>query len=216
MSVGIERTPRSRWWDEDHPPSSVIPSFEIFAHNSGTSPIDARLELTAYDMHSQALLPLPDLHAQRHVTLLAGQNTELHSLKHESHGDRDDDSGPINEESLIVLCARLVDPISGTTLSRVVDWPEPFRYLHWAADTAVVAKVVDNAPGSYWQKHVCLQTNRPVKGCFVSAAGQDSPEDGPTWEDNMVDLLPGEKIILNVNGLLTNEVEIRFLNDWEL
>lgn len=179
------------------------------------SPVEARLELTGYDMYTQTSISFPAIHTPRQVTLAAGQNTELYSLAHKPPPG-EEDAGPITEKSLIVLCARLVDPVSGMTLSRIVNWPEPFRYLRWASDTSVVAKVTDHPAGSVWEKQVHLSTNRPVKGCFVSEIGFSSDADEPVWEDNMVDLLPGEDIVLNVNGLPSDHVEVRFLNDWEL
>lgn len=42
----------------------------------------------------------------------------------------------------------------------------------------------------------------------------DEPE--PLWEDNMVDLLPGQEISCRVKGLKGKNVSGRFLYDWEI
>lgn len=224
ISVGVERKPPSLWYDEDHPKKRGLPAFEIFAHNITPVRVEARMEISGYDMHSQCAIPFPSVHSPLPVTLEAGRNTELYSMGHTSEADAQESTaepgtqsdGALDEQSLIVLCVRLIDPSSGKTLARVVDWPEPFRYLHWAPDTSVAAKVIEAPEGSEWEKRVLLSANRPVKGCFVSGVGLPFEAAEPLWDDNMVDLMPDEEIVLNVNGLLSDKVAVRFLNDWEL
>ncbi|KAL4789573.1 hypothetical protein BDV19DRAFT_394947 [Aspergillus venezuelensis] len=50
ISVGIERTPRSRFIDEDHPRETEIPTFAIFAHNMNHHPVTLKLRTKALDM----------------------------------------------------------------------------------------------------------------------------------------------------------------------
>jgi len=36
------------------------------------------------------------------------------------------------------------------------------------------------------------------------------------WEDNMLDLMPGETLSVGIKGLNGREIKRQFLNDWEL
>lgn len=163
-------------------------------------------------MRTQSYIPFPEHKAKVDVTLEAGRNSELHSLVYQGGGPPEVEAEM--EKSLVVLYAKLVDPASGVTVARIVDWPEPFRYLTWAPDTQVKTRVVGSSDPA-WKKQVEVSANRPVKGCFVSATAGSGNED-PEWEDNMVDLMPGEELSLRVNGLGDREIGVRFLGDWEL
>lgn len=204
VSVGIERTPWSRWIDEDKPRESYIPKFEIFAHNTGIEEVKATLKIEAWDMHSQRRIEFPE--AEKEVVLTAGYNTELAELKNPE---------TLSEESLIVLCAKLEDA-DGKVLSRLVNWPEPFRYLRWPKDTKVEVHIGEDED-QRWEA-VTVEANYPVKGCLLSLGrsgdGTDSVE--PTWDENMLDLLPGEKLAVRVKERRGRDVKARFLNDWEL
>ncbi|KUJ17064.1 uncharacterized protein LY89DRAFT_646183 [Mollisia scopiformis] len=131
ISIGIERTPWSRWIDDDHPRMTEIPSFETFAHN--TTPFEKKftLSLSAYDMYKHEYITLPPDHAAQEVTLEPGQNTELGSLAMLKS---------VGEESLIILAASLVND-KREVEARIVNWPEPFRYLSWHEDTRVSVAV---------------------------------------------------------------------------
>ncbi|KIW42675.1 uncharacterized protein PV06_06201 [Exophiala oligosperma] len=227
LSVGVERTPRSRWVDEDHPLDSYRPTFEIFAHNTTTEAVEAVLEVKAYDLFGGEWTDAgPD--ARRKVTLTAGYNTELGTV-----GPQD----AWTEEGLIVFEARLVDPATKRTLARMVNWPEPFRYLQWPADTKVTASVekVVSADGSdktkkksgtvredeevRFEDAVTVVANRPVKGVWLEPeydGTEDESEPEPLWDDNMLDLMPGQEVKVLVKGLRGRPVKVRFLGDWEL
>jgi beta-mannosidase len=214
VSVGIERTPASRWIDEDHPLESYRPKFQIFAHNTTTRPVEALLELKAYDFLAGKWTDAgPD--ARRKVTLAAGYNTELGALEPQDAW---------TEESLIILEARLVDPVTDKTLARMVNWPEPFRYLKWPAGTKVTTSV-EKASGNtlvdevQFEDVVTAVANHPIKGLWLEPVYDGTEEESepePLWEDNMLDLMPGREIKVLVKGLRGRPVKVKFLGDWEL
>ena len=228
ISVGVERTPLSRWIDEDHPRESEIPSFSVFAHNTTTSDRSCELLIQTYDLQTQVWLDLDKQHESHEVTLLRGRNTELVELNRQESW---------TEESLIIVVAKLVQkhPTS-RTLARIVNWPEPFRYLSWPATTKVDIKVhhatedlkeskVDtdvlailSQRDINWKDFVSVTTNYPVKGLWLEPIydGLETHDDTePLWEDNMLDLMPGETLRIGVHGLRGRGVKARFLNDWE-
>lgn len=136
--------------------------------------------------------------ASRQVTLLPGQNTELGTLINSSE---------VNADSLIILSTSLIDG-NGAALARFVDWPEPFRYLNWPKGTKLTTAVVVENEG--WET-VQIQSNNPVKGVLLNVESGEMPE----WEDNMVDLLPGDRVQVRVKGLEGRKITSRWLNDRE-
>ncbi|KIW98715.1 uncharacterized protein Z519_00377 [Cladophialophora bantiana CBS 173.52] len=217
ISVGIERTPRSRWIDEDKPKDSYIPNFALFAHNTTSDEVKCTLEMRAYDLHSGKAVDLNWAGVSSEVILSAGYNTELGSLKPHASW---------TEESLIILDASLIDPSSKKVLARFTDWPEPYRYLRWPTDTRVTVSVqsvkndktnTDN--DTHFENLVTITANQPLKGCWLEPVydgneKEDEPE--PLWDDNMFDILPGQEVEVGVNGLRGRKVNVRFLADWEV
>lgn len=189
--MGIDRTPWSRWIDDDHPRETEIPQFEVFATSIRQQKMT--LVLKAYDMQSWKYVEVSSS-LPSEVELSANQNTELGKVKPN-----------MTEESLIVLSSTLLNE-KGEAEARLVNWPEPFRYLQWHTDTKVSIKVHQNS--------VDITTNYPVKGCLLYVDYEDGED--ATWEDNMLDLMPGETLSVKVWGLEGREVKTRFLNDWEL
>ncbi|PKS06037.1 hypothetical protein jhhlp_007871 [Lomentospora prolificans] len=211
LSVGVERTPWTRWVDEDKPNASSIPGFDIFAHNTTPNDVTCDLVLRAYDFATGKYTVLPAEDAKRSVTLKAGRNNELGSLKKQNSW---------TEDSLVILELTLVESGSGKELARFVDWPEPYRYLYWPAGTDVAIKLDEageNADG--WENVVTISSEQPLKGVWLEPVydGTEKDEDPePLWEDNMVDLVPGSERNLRVKGLKGRKVKARFLADWEV
>ncbi|KAL7946925.1 glycoside hydrolase superfamily [Trichoderma barbatum] len=215
ISVGIERTPNSRCPDVDDLRDSYIPFFEIFAHNTSNQHVVCALILQAYHLDTGAWTQLSPSEASRVVTLRAGYNTELGQLGAQASW---------TEDTLILLEASLVDIDSGVILAREINWPEPFRYLVWPEDTKLNIRVEEivgqrEGEGQTWENKVTIVSNQALKGVWLEviydgAETDDEPE--PLWEDNMVDLLPGQEISFRVKGLRGREVTGRFLYDWEI
>lgn len=208
ISVGISRSPLLRTIDDDKPMDSKVPIFGVFAHNTTSKLTTAKLIQSAYDMHTGKYIELPE--AEKSVKLLPGQNTELGELKNPKEFD---------EESLIVLCATLVAE-DGSVLSRFVNWPEPFRYLVWPKDTKVSVEVrKSESKDKEWEDEVILKANQPIKGLLLSVEfeeGKGEDIEDPDWEDNMVDLMPGDEVKIGVRKLGGRKLTWRFLGDWEL
>lgn len=224
VSVGIQRTPTSRWINEDAPDKSRVPGFEIFAHNMLSHDQKCALMIEAYDFHTGTWTTLDERDQKRHVTLQAGYNTEIASLPSQQSW---------SENSLVILQATIVDIESETPLARHVSWPEPYRYLYWPKDTKVdisidsskvtridsIGDILESSLAGEWADTVTICSNQPIKGAWLEPVYDgtekiDAPE--PLWEDNMLDLMPGQPLKIGVNGLNSRKVKVRFLYDWEL
>ncbi|KAL3457030.1 glycoside hydrolase superfamily [Aspergillus heterothallicus] len=204
VSVGVERTLRSRFVDEDQPRESEVPQFAVFAHNMGFQEVGFVLRTRGFDMHLNKWVA--GYESEREVVLAANQASELGDLRIPEE---------VGEESLIILLVELVDGC-GKSVARIVDWPEPFRYLHWDPETRVAARVVPDSKtedglGLAWE-NVEVESNAPVKGCLLDVDSGEMVE----WEDNLVDLLPGEKVVVRARGIEGREITVRWLNDWEV
>jgi beta-mannosidase len=126
----------------------------------------------------------------------------------------------LTEDSLIILCATLFDE-NNHPVARSVNWPEPYRYLQWPKDTAVTVtmgkQLATNGNGashSAFPEVVEIVANQPVKG-FLLYIGYDDGEEAD-WEDNMLDLMPGEKLTVHANGINGRKILSKWLGSWEL
>jgi beta-mannosidase len=154
------------------------------------------LLLSAYDMQKHEYIALPPATAKQEVILQAGYNTELGSVEMPER---------VGEESLVILAARLVNE-KGEVEARIVNWPEPFRYLSWHENTSVSVSVKE--------AEVRVKANYPVKGCLLYVGYEDGED--AEWDDNMLDLMPGEELSVKVKDLNGRKALAKWLNDWEL
>ena len=111
-----------------------------------------------------------------------------------------------NEEARIVVAAYLFDNKDGAQLARYVNWPEPLKYAHLQRPKGVQVEIVGGGEA------VEVSAEVPIKGVAVEVADDDA--DTVVWEDNCVDVVPGEKIRLGVKGLKEGDrgrLGVRFL-----
>lgn len=94
-------------------------------------------------------------------------------------------SGEINNlaDEPHVLAARILD--SGVTISRDVDWPQPFKYLSFAG-RGVKVEAQD--------EHYVVSVERPTKG-IVFEEGDET-----VLSDNCLDVVPGDPQKVNFRG----------------
>ena len=71
---------------------------------------------------------------------------------------------------------------------------------------------VEVEEGEGGKEVVKISADAPVKG-VVLRAGTEEEDAG--WEDNFVDLVPGEIVRVGVEGLKGRKVGVRWLCDWE-
>lgn len=106
-----------------------------------------------------------------------------------------------DEELRTVVAAYLVE--NDAQVARSVNWPEPLKYAHLQTPKKLRVKLSENA------NKVEISAEIPVKGIAL-----ESRDDAVIWEDNCIDIVPGETVHIGVKGLQSlNEenVEIRYL-----
>ncbi|KAF3057388.1 Beta-mannosidase B [Daldinia childiae] len=105
------------------------------------------------------------------------------------------------DASRTVVAAYLVSRDGGAQLARYVNWPEPLKYLHLAKPTQLRAELSDDLTT------VNVSAEVPVKGVAV-----ESEDDDVKFEDNLVDIVPGEVVSIKVRGAKeTTTITTRYL-----
>jgi beta-mannosidase len=77
----------------------------------------------------------------------------------------------------------------GKQIARYVNWPEPLKYLHFQKPKNLKTEISEGC------KSVEISAEVPIKGLAVL-----SGDDGIKFEDNLVDIVPGEVVKIGVTG----------------
>jgi len=105
----------------------------------------------------------------------------------------------VEEENRTVVAAYLIR--DGRQLARYVNWPEPLKYLHLQKPKALKAQLTADFSA------IELSAEVPVKGVAL-----ECEDDGVKFDDNMVDIVPGEVVVIGVTGAnAETQVATRYL-----
>lgn len=83
----------------------------------------------------------------------------------------------------------------GKQLARYVNWPEPLKYLHLQKPKFLKTELVDGG------KEVRVSAEVPVKGVAL-----ECEDDEVKFEDNLIDVVPGEVVRVGVRGVKSGTV----------
>ncbi|CAK7229984.1 Beta-mannosidase B [Sporothrix bragantina] len=129
------------------------------------------------------------------IVLPANRSTEIAALAV---------PGVAGDEARTVVAAYL-EAGDKKQIARYVNWPEPLKYLHLAQPKQLTAKLatIAVADGSGGTTNVVeLSAEVPLKGVAVEVHEDvsDAEADAVRFDDNLVDLVPGETVRLGVQG----------------
>lgn len=186
LSVGITRRehrhPRDKYTRVHVDISTKI---EIWGSNLDLDDIeDVDCVVTAWDVetgkqtYSEAVNAAP-------LVLPGNQSTEIAAL---------DVPTPLKDSegidaSRTVVAAYIVRRADGEQLARYVNWPEPLKYVHFSKPKQLTADLSEDF------SEVSVQAEVPVKGVAL-----ESEDDDVKFEDNLVDIVPGEVVKIKVSG----------------
>ncbi|KAJ6539298.1 glycoside hydrolase family 2 protein [Mycena capillaripes] len=165
---------------------------EIWGTNSTLVDKKITIEVTSFDLHSDCWRD----NWSKEVVLSANSSTELHKGTLPGQPIRTKNS---QTPKTIIVSARLIGD-NGQVLARYSNWPEPFKFIHFPADTEVKVNVDGES--------ITLSTNRPVKGIVLDVEGPDVK-----WSDQGIDLVPDDPQTIQAVGLNGSEIKLRFLGD---
>lgn len=118
--------------------------------------------------------------------LAANRSTELTALElpenYQSHS--------------VAVAAYLFESKSMTMVARHINFHEPLKEVPFQRQRSVSARICSGAGGSTW---IELNAKLPVKGVLVEVKGEAG--NNVLFDDNGVDLVPGETVRLEVRGL---------------
>jgi beta-mannosidase len=77
----------------------------------------------------------------------------------------------------------------GRQIARYVNWPEPLKYLHFQQPKELKVKVNQD------EKTVEISAEVPIKGLAL-----ECEDDGVSFDDNLVDIVPGEVVKIGIKG----------------
>ncbi|KAL8729019.1 MAG: hypothetical protein Q9166_005020 [cf. Caloplaca sp. 2 TL-2023] len=135
-------------------------------------------------------------HNGRPLTLKYNQSTEICERE----------LGDSETAGRIVVAAYLIKPADGKIVARSVSWPEPLKYVQFPRPKSLRADIVGGCDeGTTFE----VESDVPIKS-FVLEVDNDDKGD-TVFEDNCVDLVPGEAVRIGVKGLeLVHEPKIRY------
>lgn len=96
-------------------------------------------------------------------------------------------------ENSTVVAAYLVS--NGKQIARYINWPEPLKYVHLQTPKELKVELVEGG------KSVEISAEVPIKGVAVYCES-----DEVVFDDNLVDIVPGETVRIGVKGAKGGEV----------
>jgi beta-mannosidase len=110
---------------------------------------------------------------------------------------------PVEPIATTIISARLLEPSTGKVIARFADWPQPLRHLQLAKPDVGLDVQGDR---------VSISADKPVKALRLSLVGDGEEEDGVRWDDNCVDVMPGDTVVVDAPGLAATGSKVRALH----
>ncbi|OJD28359.1 hypothetical protein ACJ73_00230 [Blastomyces percursus] len=187
ITIGLKRTSHTEYADKyTNAYYKTTHKVEMWATNLTVNPRNVSVILKAWDVITGREIYSKTLHD--HCVLEENRSTEIAELEVPSKDENEEETKDGEEANRTVVAAYLFE--NGAQVARYVNWPEPLRYVHLEAPKEL--RVALSADG----KQVELSAKLPIKGVAVCADG-----DEVVFDDNCVDLVPGETVYIGVEGL---------------
>lgn len=169
-------------------------------------------EQTSWD-HLESIVQLP----QNRSTEIAGFDIPVADLDVGTAIANTEDAYPsLEEQQQQTVVAAILYNADGEQIARAVNWPEPLKHVHLPIPTDVKLRLTSRQPGQgeadvsiqktgaksrHEARTVMVSADVPVKGLVLEAVDAKERDSGVTFEDNGVDLIPGESVYIGVKGL---------------
>jgi beta-mannosidase len=136
------------------------------------------------------------------VTLPENRSTELAAIDvpvEKATAESKTDQEKEVERARNVVAAYIMH--GGKQVARYVNWPEPLKYLHLQKPKELKAELSEDL------ETVRVSAEFPVKGVAL-----ESEDDAVVFNDNLVDIVPGEVVSIGVRGANKDtKIETRYL-----
>jgi beta-mannosidase len=177
-------------------------ALEMWVVNGTVEAMDVLLTLSAWDIQTgeEVRLVTETEATAKRVSLAPNQTNEFGKIK-------------IPQPERTVVVAYVDSVATGERLARWVSWPEPLKYVVWSP-TLKVSATVENYGAATDTDIITLRTTAPVKGVVIFIPHEEGAD--AVFEDNYIDLVPGEDVRVKATGLKGRTVQMRWMCDWEL
>ncbi|KAH7367731.1 family 2 glycosyl hydrolase [Plectosphaerella cucumerina] len=191
LSLGVTRREHKHPRDKHTRVNIDVQSrIEIWGSNLQLEDVTGDLVVRAFDVETGEVTY--DETVEKAFLLPKNQSTEMAAF-----------DVPVKEkgrEARTIVAAYLVNA-KGKQLARYINWPEPLKYLHLQKPKQLEAKLAEG------NTVVRISAEVPIKGLALECA-----DDGVHFEDNLVDIVPGETVEIAVRGAKDDTViETRYL-----
>jgi len=194
FTVGIVRKEIKSFPDERSAAAFTIDTvLEIWGTNSTLSDKKAILEVSTFDLCSEWVHKWT-----QEVVLAQNSSTEFHQGDLPGQPRRTKGS---QVPKVLIVSARLLDE-NGAVLGRCSNWPEPFKFIKFPPLEDLGFQITTGLDGESIQ----LSTGRPIKGIVLDVDGDDVK-----WNNQAIDLVPGDPQTVMAKGLKGRKVKARFL-----
>lgn len=196
IRIGMKRSAQPHIADQDSKEHlDPISKIELWGSNLSLDDRTVDVQLRAWDIISGEQISSKTL--KTGFLLGANRSTEITEVDVPISSREDDE----DEELRTVIAAYLYE--NGKLISRLVNWPEPLKHVPLQKPERLRLEVAQDLGG------ISLSAEVPVKGVVV-----ETEDDEVTFEDNCVDLVPGETVSIGVKGLRREacaKLEVRYL-----
>lgn len=129
-----------------------------------------------------------------------------------------------NERQVVVAAYLCID---GKQPARAVNWPEPLKHVHFPKPVEMSLRLTSSRDGPegggglrsglgglHEADTIVVSADVPVKGLVVEVVDSEELDGSVVFEDNGVDLVPGDSVSIGVHGLKLGDerhLSVRYL-----
>ncbi|KAL5630057.1 hypothetical protein BROUX41_001663 [Berkeleyomyces rouxiae] len=158
-------------------------SLEIWGTNFTLRSLKVDVEIKGFDVETGAESFEPLI--VRSINLLENRSQDLMAL----------DIPDLHTEDAERTIVAIYLTQENTRIARHINWPEPLKYLHLKDPKDLQVTLSADS------KSVMLSAEFPVKGLAL-----ECEEDWVEFQDNCIDLVPGEEVMVEVSGATTSTI----------
>ena len=203
LTIGLQRTMKTIPADRyTRAYIKTVHTVDIWAVNLSLATQDIHLTIHSFHLPTNTRTTITT-HPQT-TQLLPNRSTELTTFEIPMPEEEEDSDRP----NQTVIAAYLHDKTTGKQLARAVNWPEPLKWVHLPKPNNLKVEIIDRSDNStlsevesQGQRGGAVRVSSDVCLKGVQLVVKDEGDGRVVFEDNGVDVMPGEDVVIGVKGL---------------
>ncbi len=236
ITIGLKRTVHTVPADKyTRAFTKTIHAIQMWACNLSLESREVRVSIKTYNLVTRQQTSWD--HLESKVELLMNRITEIAAFHIPVAGRSADTAMPkekaatdtspsLQEQQQQTVVAAYLHDADGKQIARAVNWPEPLKHVHLPKPKEIELALIrsqireeeaDNETRSE-PRHdavtVMVSADVPVKGLVLEVEDPKERDAAVSFEDNGVDLMPGESVRIGVKGLKCGDegrLRVRYL-----